>query len=196
MTFFYFVNCCALSYGPYFLMYKKSVLSEYQPYRVSLVGALVSLLSCNHYWEVVVVWTFWYKTHLQGCMTCHTSETSIHVHYDLFHVWNSFTDLKMASMSEFLQKVININHFLTKFEINFIEMYVNCVDISDDNDSSDVSARNFGAPGLPRLGRARHLPVPGRGHWPLRHLLRNQSNSWQTNYQGTLTLFEAYSKTF
>ena len=49
MTFFYFVNCCALSYGPYFLMYKKSVLSEYQPYRVSLVRALVSLLSCNHY---------------------------------------------------------------------------------------------------------------------------------------------------
>ena len=43
-------------------------------------------------------------------------------------------------------------------------MYVNCVDISDDNDSSDVSAWNFGAPGLPRLGRARHLPVPGRGH--------------------------------
>ena len=37
MTFFYFVNCCALSYGPYVMLYKKSVLSEYQPYRVSTV---------------------------------------------------------------------------------------------------------------------------------------------------------------
>jgi len=35
MTFFYFVNCCALTYGPYALIYKNSVLSEYQPYRVS-----------------------------------------------------------------------------------------------------------------------------------------------------------------
>ena len=110
MTFFYFVNCCALSYGPYFLMYKKSVLSEYQPYRVSLV----------------------------------------------IRAGPTF----------------------------YIEMHVDCVDISDDNDSPNVSTWNFGAPSLTWLCRARHFPVTGRGHRPLWHLLCNQSNSWQTNYQG------------
>ena len=37
MTFFYFINCCALTYGPYALIYKNSVLTEYQPYRVSFL---------------------------------------------------------------------------------------------------------------------------------------------------------------
>ena len=63
-------------------------------------------------------------------------------------------------------------------------MHVDCIDISDDNDSPDVSTWNFGAPSLPWFCRARHFPVTGRGHWPLWHLLCNQSNSWQTNYQG------------
>jgi len=45
MTFFYFVNCCALSYGPYFLLYKKSVLSEYQPYRRCLSIAFIYLMT-------------------------------------------------------------------------------------------------------------------------------------------------------
>jgi hypothetical protein len=63
MTFFYFVNCCALTYGPYIMLYKKSILSEYSPYRrcvsigsiylmttlirMFLLGTLVPLVSLD-----------------------------------------------------------------------------------------------------------------------------------------------------
>ncbi|CAG5105599.1 Oidioi.mRNA.OKI2018_I69.chr1.g2276.t1.cds [Oikopleura dioica] len=45
MTFFYFINCCALTYGPYALIYKNSVLSEYQPYRKCLSVASMYMMT-------------------------------------------------------------------------------------------------------------------------------------------------------
>lgn len=45
MTFFYFVNCCALTYGPYIMLYKKSILSEYQPYRRCMSIAVIYLMT-------------------------------------------------------------------------------------------------------------------------------------------------------
>ena len=45
-----------------------------------------------------------------------------------------------------------------------IEMHVNCVDLSDDNDRPNVSTWDLGAVGLPGLCRARHFPVAGWGH--------------------------------
>ena len=139
MTFFYFVNCCAMSYGPYMLLYKKSVLSEYQPYRVRRFS---SFLNERQYFFIEHSRVKYFY-----CVVVKTEQAN-------FDIWL------------------------------FIAMYVDCVNLSNDNNCTNVFTWNTGSPCLSGLNRPWHFSITCWGHWSLWYLLCNQSNCWQTDYQG------------